>query len=65
MGSKELSSLINQLGEDDGWIIRQVCAIIYRYLKKRGRLDLNKNALTSAPTLEGQSIAGATQNSII
>ena len=39
MGIKELSLLVEQLGEDDGLIIRQVCAILFRYLEKRGRLQ--------------------------
>ncbi|WWR19596.1 hypothetical protein V1226_24660 [Lachnospiraceae bacterium JLR.KK009] len=39
MGSETLSSLIDRLGEGDGQIIRQVCAIIYRYLERRGRLE--------------------------
>ena len=35
---KELKRLISKLNETDSYIIRQLCAIIYRYLEKRGRL---------------------------
>ena len=34
----ELKKLINKLNDDDGQIIRQLIAIIYKYLEKRGRL---------------------------
>lgn len=39
MWVEELLLLAGQLGEDDSHIARQVCAIIYRYLEKRGRLE--------------------------
>lgn len=39
MEIKELSLLVGKLGEGDGQIARQVCAIIYRYLERRGRLE--------------------------
>ena len=35
----QLKTLLSKLSdEDDSNIIRQLCAIIYRYLEKRGRL---------------------------
>ena len=34
----ELQDLLSKLEPDDYKIIRQLCAIIYRYLEKRGRL---------------------------
>lgn len=34
----ELKKLINKLNDDDAQIIRQLIAIIYKYLEKRGRL---------------------------
>ncbi len=34
----ELQVLISKLNESDAIIIRQLCAIIYRYLEKRGRI---------------------------
>lgn len=39
MWVKELLLLAGQLGEDDSFIARQVCAILYRYLEKHGRLE--------------------------
>lgn len=35
---KELHDLILKLNENDSYIIRQIYAILYRYLEKRGRL---------------------------
>lgn len=35
---EELKSLLLKLNEDDLTIIRQLCAILYRYLEKRGRI---------------------------
>ena len=34
---KELKMLISRLHENDSAIIRQLCAVIYRYLERRGR----------------------------
>lgn len=34
----ELKALISKLTENDVTIIKQLCAIIYRYLEKRGRI---------------------------
>lgn len=34
----ELKALISKLTENDIIIIKQLCAIIYRYLEKRGRI---------------------------
>lgn len=38
MDKNELLKLINKLNNDDVHIIRQLIAIIYRYLEKRGRI---------------------------
>lgn len=39
MGKKKLLDFIAVLDErKDGCIINQVCAILYRYMEKRGRL---------------------------
>lgn len=38
MDKGELLKLINKLNNDDIHIIRQLIAIIYRYLEKRGRI---------------------------
>ncbi len=38
MDKKELLELINKLDNNDIHIIRQLIAIIYRYLEKRGRI---------------------------
>ena len=39
MGSlQELKSMIAKLDENDSKIIRQLIAILFRYLEKRGRL---------------------------
>lgn len=38
MDKSELLKLINKLDDDDVHIIRQLIAIIYRYLEKRGRI---------------------------
>lgn len=35
---EELGKLLSKLSEEDVRIIKQVCAIVYRYLEKRGRL---------------------------
>lgn len=35
---EELNDLILKLNEKDSYIIRQIYAIVYRYLEKRGRL---------------------------
>lgn len=39
MQMERLSAFIALLDEaQDGYILRQLCAILYRYLEKRGRL---------------------------
>lgn len=38
VNKNELLKLINKLDDDDIHIIRQLIAIIYRYLEKRGRI---------------------------
>ena len=35
---EELEKLLSKLSEEDCRIIKQICAIVYRYLEKRGRL---------------------------
>ena len=35
---EELQDMISKLNENDGFIIRQLVAILFRYLEKRGRL---------------------------
>lgn len=39
MGKERLLDFIAVLDEkEDGYIVRQLCAMLYRYLEKRGRL---------------------------
>nr|DAD89719.1 MAG TPA: hypothetical protein [Siphoviridae sp. ctWDo30] len=35
---EELHNLLAKLNENDSKIIKQVCAILYRYLEKQGRV---------------------------
>lgn len=37
----ELYMLLSRLTDDDGYIIRQIYAILYRYLERRNRLESN------------------------
>lgn len=38
MDKNRLTNLIDKLDKDDSHIIRQIIAIIYRHLEKRGRV---------------------------
>ena len=38
MNKNDLIKLVDKLNDNDYHIIRQVAAIIYRYLEKRGRI---------------------------
>lgn len=35
---KKLENMITKLNEKDGYIVRQLIAILFRYLEKRGRI---------------------------
>ncbi len=35
---QKLKNMINKLNDDDDYIIKQLIAILFRYLEKRGRI---------------------------
>lgn len=35
---QKLKNMIAKLNEDDGYIVKQLTAILFRYLEKRGRI---------------------------